>query len=188
MPRIPLQDLNCAFYLYPSRAAAESGLAVGGSGFWVAITSLRVPEFWWLYGVSNQHVVHRSGASVIRANSKDGGLKIIEAEPTDWIEHPGGHDVAILPIEGNNQPTDIEVMQVSPGMFVTREGRFISTQRGQRRKVLQSSFVHRVDILPLLYLCMPTSLVTIDHLLLALTLFSAFIGGTSSNPGMSRQR
>jgi hypothetical protein len=121
MPRIPLQDLNCAFYLYPSRAAAESGLAVGGSGFWVAITSLKVPEFWWLYGVSNQHVVHRSGASVIRANSKDGGLKIIEAEPTDWIEHPGGHDVAILPIEGNNQPTDIEVMQVSPGMFVTRE-------------------------------------------------------------------
>jgi hypothetical protein len=45
-------------------------------------------------------------------------VKIIEADPTEWIEHPKGHDVAILPIIGRNDPPEMEVVSVSPGMFV----------------------------------------------------------------------
>ena len=118
VPRILPADLNCAFYLYPSEAAAKAGVKLGGSGFWVGVQSHKVPEFWWLYGVSNQHVVQRQGASVIRANAKDGGVKIIPAEPTDWIEHPNRHDIAVLPIQGSAISKNIEMAAVLPGMFV----------------------------------------------------------------------
>jgi hypothetical protein len=120
VPRIPSQDLNCAFYLYPDEASAKAGRKIGGSGFWVAVRSFKIPEFFWIYGVSNQHVVHRQGAAVIRANAKEGDVKIILAEPTDWIEHPEHHDIAIYPMPGNNEPLDIEAATVSPGMFVTK--------------------------------------------------------------------
>jgi Trypsin-like peptidase domain len=117
VPGIPAADLNCAFYLYPSEDAAKAGLKLGGSGFWVGVQSLVIPHFWWLYAVSNRHVVHRNGASVIRANSVDGGVRIINAEPTDWIEHPNGHDIAVLPVA----PPDgdgIELASILTGMFV----------------------------------------------------------------------
>jgi hypothetical protein len=70
VPRIPPADLNCAFYLYPSEEAAKAGVKLGGSGFWVGIQSLVVQKLRWLYAVSNRHVVHSHGASVIRANGR----------------------------------------------------------------------------------------------------------------------
>jgi hypothetical protein len=114
VPRIPSSDLNCAFYLYPSEAAARAGIKLGGSGFWVAIQSVAAPPLWWLYGVSNRHVVHNHGASVIRANAKDGGVRIITTEPTDWIEHPNHHDIAVYPMP---DLPDIEMAAVLTGMF-----------------------------------------------------------------------
>jgi hypothetical protein len=36
--RITPADMNCAFYLYPSEAAAKAGVKLGGSGFWVAVS------------------------------------------------------------------------------------------------------------------------------------------------------
>jgi hypothetical protein len=116
--RIPPADLNCAFYLYPTKAAAEAGRKVGGSGFWVAVRSHVINDFWWLYAVSNRHVVHSQGASVIRANAKDGGVRIIDAEPTDWYEHPLGHDIAIMAIRPSPETEGIETVSVLPGMFV----------------------------------------------------------------------
>ena len=118
MPRIPPADLNCSFYLYPSKEAAEAGDGLGGSGFWVGMVSEHIPEFWWLYAVSNQHVVHRHGASVIRANKKGGGIQIIDADPTEWTEHPDGHDIAIFPV--SKHFTGMDVAIVRPGMFVTK--------------------------------------------------------------------
>jgi hypothetical protein len=118
--RITPADLNCAFYLYPSEAAAKAGVKLGGSGFWVAVQSMVIREFWWLYAVSNRHVVHSHGASVIRANTKDGGVRIITAEPTDWIEHPNGHDIAALQI-ASMDIDGVEIAHVLTGMFVDRE-------------------------------------------------------------------
>jgi hypothetical protein len=117
VPGIPASDLNCAFYLYPSEAAAKGGVRLGGSGFWVGVSSLAIPHFWWLYAVSNRHVVHLHGASVIRANSLAGGVRIINAEPTDWIEHPSGHDIAILPMQSPSSD-GIQLASVLTGMFV----------------------------------------------------------------------
>jgi hypothetical protein len=116
--RIPPADLDVVFYLYPDRAAAESGRKIGGSGFWVGVQSGKIEHLRWSYAVSNRHVVHRAGASTIRANSKDGRLAIFEREPTDWIEDPSGHDIAILPIVSTEVP-GFSHMFVPIPMFAT---------------------------------------------------------------------
>jgi hypothetical protein len=121
MTRIPAADLNCAFYLYPDEASAKKGDDVGGSGFWVSIMSTRLPNFHWVYAVSNQHVVHKNGASVIRANTRSGGVKIFQAEPTDWREHPKGHDIAILGTTASDLFPEIECVVVEPKLFITPE-------------------------------------------------------------------
>jgi hypothetical protein len=45
----------------------------------------------------------------------------IPTEPTDWTEHPKGHDVAVIPIPGVDQPPDMELAAVFTGMFVTQD-------------------------------------------------------------------
>ena len=94
------------------------GRKIGGSGFWIGVQSQKLDHFRWIYAVSNRHVVHRSGASTIRANSNDGHLVILEKEPTDWIEHPDGHDIAILPIVSREVP-GLSHMFVPIPMFAT---------------------------------------------------------------------
>jgi hypothetical protein len=116
--RIPANDLNCVFYLYPDADSARTGRKLGGSGFWVSRPSPNIPNYEWLFAVSNRHVVHKMGASVIRANARyHTGFEIFETEPTDWIEHPAGHDIAILPIPYSKVLPIVDLVTVVPGMF-----------------------------------------------------------------------
>jgi hypothetical protein len=118
MARIPSADLNCVFYLYPDAASANAGRKLGGSGFWVSYESSRLSNYSWLFAVSNRHVVHKMGASVIRANARQHvGFEIIESEPTDWIEHPDGHDIAILPMAFSQIVRTIDLMVLPLNMF-----------------------------------------------------------------------
>jgi hypothetical protein len=119
--RIQPVDLNCVFYLYPDESSAKSGLKVGGSGFWVALPSYKVPNYYWLYAVSNKHVVHKNGATVIRANARSGGIHTFSSEPTDWIEHPNGHDVAILPMVYSKVVPFIDLVTVPPELFALQQ-------------------------------------------------------------------
>lgn len=119
--RIPANDLNCVFYLYPDEASAKSGEKLGGSGFWVAIDSPNVPNHHWLFGVSNKHVVHKISATVIRANARSSGIFTYPTEPTDWIEHPGGHDIAILVVGYANIVPHIELVTIPQEMFVIEQ-------------------------------------------------------------------
>jgi hypothetical protein len=147
--RVQPADLNSVFYLYPDEASARSGLKLGGSGFWTALPSRRVPNYYWLYAVSNRHVVHRIGATVIRANARhSGGIETFPSEPTDWIEHPNGHDIAILPlaysavvpridlvtipIEMFARPQHISEQTIGIGDDVYMIGRFINHEGKQR--------------------------------------------------------
>lgn len=116
--RIQQVDLEVAFYLYPDRHAAESRRKVGGSGFWAGVQSKKMPHLRWIYAVSNRHVVHRGGASTILANSISGTVAVIEKEPTDWIEHPDGNDIAVLPIVSRELP-GFSHMFVPTEMFAT---------------------------------------------------------------------
>jgi hypothetical protein len=97
VPRIADEMLQSVFYLYPSREAAVQGHAAGGTGFIVAYDSTKVANTFFLFAVSNKHVVADFGASVIRLNKTDGGIDIIEMEPHEW-HFTNRHDLAIIPI------------------------------------------------------------------------------------------
>jgi hypothetical protein len=148
MPRIRDATLETVFYLYPSRAAAEAGRSVGGTGFFVGIESEAVPGNWFVLAVSNRHVVHRGGASVMRVNTEDGGVAFLEFEPHEWIDHPAGDDLAVIPMPGlrddlrvtfnpiNYLLTKEQVaeLDIGPGDDVFMVGRFINHE-GKSRNI-----------------------------------------------------
>jgi hypothetical protein len=95
VPRIPQRALDCVFYLYPTRAAAERGEGFGGTGFLVGYVS-RDPTLTFVYGVTNWHVAVRDGHSVIRIN-RSATVDILEFDPSEWTFIPNGDDVAVSP-------------------------------------------------------------------------------------------
>jgi len=114
MPKIEQRYLDCSIYLYPTRQSAEAGERFGGSGCLVAVYSnpLYDPESFkqgrytkilttfpaHLYAVTNRHVA-RMGFPVIRLNTVDGELDVVELDHNDWVPHPAGDDLAIAPVE-----------------------------------------------------------------------------------------
>src|SRR5260370_23383205 len=88
MPRINDRLLNCVFYLYRSRDAAERGEKRGGTGFIVGVLAPSLGDIWYPVAVSCKHVVHTGGFSYIRINTALNETKIIELEPHEWIAHP----------------------------------------------------------------------------------------------------
>lgn len=116
MPKIPQQYLDCSIYLYRSKECAEQGEDFGGSGCLVRVDSNRYydPRSFTggvysinphnivfpshLYAVTNKHVARR-GFPVIRLNTIDDKIDVLELEHHDWIPHPDGDDLAIAPID-----------------------------------------------------------------------------------------
>jgi len=99
MPKIPLQLLDSTFYLYKNRDDAEKGKNYGGTGFFITVPSEKYPdEIIYIYGISNWHVVLESGNSIIRVNTLDGKVDIIEYEPTEWEWVQRKDDIAVSPL------------------------------------------------------------------------------------------
>jgi hypothetical protein len=101
MPRIAAETLNAPFYLYASRKDAEEGSRFGGTGFFVAYplpghVPLKSGKPAFLYAVTNWHVAVRDGMSVMRINKLDGGIDILEFDPSEWDFVPRGPDIAII--------------------------------------------------------------------------------------------
>jgi hypothetical protein len=137
MPKIPQQYLDCSIYLYRSRESAEEGENFGGSGCLVYVqdspyimmdnyhsfmngiyskTSVVYPAH--IYAVTNKHVA-RGGFPVIRLNTIDDKIDVIELNHHDWIPHPEGEDLAVAPID---LPEDKHnFYAISTHMFVGRE-------------------------------------------------------------------
>jgi hypothetical protein len=147
VPRIADEMLQSVFYLYPSTDAAAKGQAAGGTGFIVAYVSDKVPNAYFLFAVSNKHVVADYGASVIRLNRIDGGVDILELFPEDWY-FTNQQDLAIHPIRVDLStqrvkavpfkelitPDTIKTYDIGPGdevfmigRFVKHDGRLINT-------------------------------------------------------------
>jgi hypothetical protein len=111
VPRIGQGILDSAIYLYPSERAANDGERVGGSGFLMHVRDTwaldnpevrnmvaRDPEAASTYAVTNWHVIG-SGGTVVRLNlAMSNGTDTIATNASDWIQHPDGDDVAVLPI------------------------------------------------------------------------------------------
>lgn len=102
VPRIPDVLMDGIAFLFRSREEAKRRTRSGGSAFLVSKSIAGSKEavgqeLYVPYLFSCRHVVFSAGASVVSVNRWDGGdPDIIEYEPTDWIEHPAGDDVAAL--------------------------------------------------------------------------------------------
>jgi hypothetical protein len=145
VPRIHELFLECAFYLYPSRAAAERATQFGGSGFFV-IEPAAVPGKGFVYAVSNTHVVR--GSPVIRLNNREGGTHVLETDTSHWT-YSEDTDLAVLPIDlsiwGTYQTTAIPTpwfidkdsvvsKGIGPGDDTFTIGRFINQEGKQRNR------------------------------------------------------
>lgn len=119
MPRIPDAWLECVFYLYPTREAAERGEHAGGTGFVAGVKSTTVDGRYYGYGISCKHVVHELGCSVARVNCHDGGVEIFEFEPHEWISHPAGEDLAAVPLVVS--PERHKLRLIGEELFITKE-------------------------------------------------------------------
>lgn len=98
--------LHCAIYLYPTGDDARAGKSAGGTGFLVSVPSERHPELSHVFAVTNRHVVARGQrfdpAPVIRMNTADGRVAVVELTPECWIEHPNGDDLSVAHLSAEN--------------------------------------------------------------------------------------
>ena len=116
MPHIPNHIVHCSFYLYASEEDANKAVRSGGSGFLIHVPS-PVKDHGYMYAVTNQHVID-DGFSVLRINRKQGKAKPITTEPTDWVSHPLGDDLAVFDLSLKD---DLQFWSVSTDLFITPE-------------------------------------------------------------------
>ncbi len=117
MLRIPDEMLNCSLYLYPSSEDARNGKHVGGSGFIAAVQSRTVSTIFHLYAITNRHVIEE-GMSVVRLNTIEGGVDILDLKPGDWETH-NRHDLAAAHLDLS--PIKHRVFFLQTGGFLTKE-------------------------------------------------------------------
>lgn len=115
---IPEEFLDCVFYLYQSRTAAEGGHAGGGSGFFVGVPSERFPDRVYVYAVTNRHVVEAGGSRTIRINRRAGGVEVIETDLEHWTR-ADADDLAVVPFQANLSECSYKWLEVR--QFVTED-------------------------------------------------------------------
>jgi hypothetical protein len=103
MPRIPPHVIRSVFYLYETIEDARAGKNPGGTGFIVEYEGLRNAVYpkGMFYGVTNYHVAVGGGLPVypvIRLNTLEGGVDIIDLDCGQWEFLPGKYDVAAVPL------------------------------------------------------------------------------------------
>jgi hypothetical protein len=119
MPRIADTFTDNAVYIYASKEDAESGKAVGGSGFLVHVPFVKTQNMQQTYVVTNQHVVRQTPTPVIRMNRIDGSVLGLVTNRENWTLHPDGDDVAVMPIPSD--PNQVRRMTVGLDRFVTKQ-------------------------------------------------------------------
>ncbi|MGH6955654.1 MAG: hypothetical protein ACREEW_03195 [Caulobacteraceae bacterium] len=105
VPHIPQKVVDGTFFLFASVEDARTGTNPGGSGFVVRYDGPPAPGYYrgrrptdHFYAVTNWHVAVAGGFSVIRLNTADGSVDIIDLGPEDWQFLPGMYDVCATPI------------------------------------------------------------------------------------------
>ncbi len=120
MPKISEKVLRFAFYLYRNREDAEKGVEYGGTGFLVGVPSKKFPHLAYCYGVTNWHVALEGGYSVIRLNTLDGGVDILDFDPIEWEWIAGKDDIAVSPIIHYNEKLH-DITYIHTNTFATDE-------------------------------------------------------------------
>ena len=92
MPKIPPIVIQSVFYLYANKNDARNGENPGGSGFIVEFRDGPQSEAIY-YGITNWHVVcgeeDEDVFPVVRLNTTDGGIDILDFNPDQWQFLPG---------------------------------------------------------------------------------------------------
>jgi|SRR6185295_8516176 len=126
MPKLPDSFSKTIAYLYPSTEHAQEHSPYGGTAFIIG-----KPYFYTLenggevhtahilFLVSNRHVVKKQGHATARVNRLGGGIEPIPYEHTDWVVHPEGDDLAIIPLKKTSIDCDTSYIQQED--FITKE-------------------------------------------------------------------
>jgi hypothetical protein len=145
VPRIADHFLDCVTYLYPDAAHAEAGDQIGASGFLLRFQDSNDLKREQIYIVTNWHVVE-SGNMTVRLNTQEGGLDVIDTDPSKWVHHPKGDDLAIYPLTLDESrfkygcisnfnlltKNTVQINNIGPGDDVFAIGRFINHEGKQR--------------------------------------------------------
>lgn len=138
MPRIPDQLQLSVAFLYQDIEEARSGVAMGGTGFFVRRQKARSSES-VQYLITNSHVAQAADRTV-RVKNNDGSWNFHEIRSSDWLIHPKGDDIsavvlpsqqswAVTALDWNNlaitQPR-MDELNMGVGDEVFMLGRFIS--------------------------------------------------------------
>lgn len=95
--------LDSVFFLYMTEDDAKAGVNAKATGFIVSVGDGNwLSKDWDYYGVTTWHAAVRDGNSIIRINREDGGTDILPFDPCDWHFIPGGDDVAVVPLQFDN--------------------------------------------------------------------------------------
>jgi hypothetical protein len=124
MPRIPDQFADCSIYFYENELDATEGGNTGGCGFLVHVPSDLHPGTGYLYAVTNKHVVNpqEANCNVIRMTRKAGGIDTIPTTFDAWFTHPGGDDIAVLPLDiATETLAGLKWWSVPSDQFITPE-------------------------------------------------------------------
>lgn len=103
MPRLDDSFINSVVYLYPSEEDAKQGGKAGGSGFLFGMPMESNPVWKMIYVVTNLHVVANMPKAAIRINTQNGKTDILNTKRDQWINHPDGDDIVMLPIKVDKQ-------------------------------------------------------------------------------------
>jgi hypothetical protein len=122
MPRLSLTFPECVFFLYG--LDPETGEIAGpfGSGVFVGVHSDAAPVVWSYYAITCAHVAY-DGASIIRLNTTNGGSRLLEFEPHEWISINDGYDLAAVDVTdhiGQLEEQADEVWAVPSLMFASQ--------------------------------------------------------------------
>jgi hypothetical protein len=148
MPAIEPTLLNCSFFVYPNKVAAENGERTGGSGFFVRMQAA-VDPYWHLYAVTNDHVIRRNPTPYLRVNTHGPAFDTIPTNREWWTRSPAD-DLAVLSITldpehawnavniddfvTRERMQKMTGLPIGPGDDVAMIGRFISHAGVARNK------------------------------------------------------
>jgi hypothetical protein len=122
MPRIDHTWSSSVFYLFrrdPRTGEIED--EPQGTGCFVLRPSKELPGLSHWYAVSNWHLTHQAGASIIRVNSWYDNHRMIELDPSEWAFDANGDDLSAVDITESLEGTAAENWYVFEPDFISRE-------------------------------------------------------------------
>lgn len=121
MPKLDRDILNAAFYLYGKEPKPNGGTKITGPWGTGGVVARRVPDTnrYHFYGITNRHIAHSAGASIIQVNTADGKTRRLDYEPHDWQFIPQQDDLAAIDITDDIKSGD-QISFVSEDVFISQ--------------------------------------------------------------------